>query len=91
MKNLILIYIFVFGCLFTLSAKQQPTPKDCVKHPQIVKPSVVEKSKVTAPEKIVKSSRLGVTKEVNSNSYFSVFNFINLFYSKDTLDNMRVM
>jgi hypothetical protein len=41
MKILVFIYLFVFGCVFTMSAKQQPHTKDCVKHPQIVKTSTV--------------------------------------------------
>lgn len=89
MKNLVFIYLFIFGCMLTLSAKQQPSIKDCVKHPQIVKintPVSVEKSKNQTPERIVKS-----TKNINSIPYFSMFNFINFFYTKDTLDNIKVM
>jgi len=89
MKALVFIYLFVFGCLFTMSAKQQPNTKDCVKHPQIVKTSSVtiqEKTKVITSEKVVKSS-----KNINSLPHFSVFNFINFFYTKDTLDNIQVM
>ena len=50
MKALVFIYLFVFGCLYTMSAKQQPSTKDCVKHPQIVKTVTIttqEKTKVT--------------------------------------------
>lgn len=89
MKALVFIYLFVFGCLFTMSAKQQPSTKDCVKHPQIVKTSTVtiqEKTKVFTSEKVVKSN-----KNINSLPHFSVFNFINFFYTKDTLDNIQVM
>lgn len=89
MKALVFIYLFVFGCLFTMSAKQQPSAKDCVKHPQIVKTATVttqEKTKVITSEKVVKSSR-----NTNSLPHFSVFNFINFFYTKDTLDNIQVM
>ena len=89
MKALVFIYLFVFGCLFTMSAKQQPSAKDCVKHPQIVKTLTVtfqEKTKVFTPERVVKSS-----KNSNSLPHFSVFNFINFFYTKDTLDNIQVM
>lgn len=89
MKALVFIYLFVFGCLYTMSAKQQPSTKDCVKHPQIVKTVTVttqEKTKVITSEKVVKSSR-----NTNSLPHFSVFNFINFFYTKDTLDNIQVM
>jgi hypothetical protein len=89
MKVLVFIYLFVFGCLFTMSAKQQPSTKDCVKHLQIVKTATVtiqEKTKGATPEKVVKSS-----KNTNSLPHFSVFNFINFFYTKDTLDNIQVM
>lgn len=89
MKALVFIYLFVFGCLYTMSAKQQPSTKDCVKHPQIVKTVTVttqEKTKVTTSEKVVKYS-----KNSNSLPHFSVFNFINFFYTKDTLDNIQVM
>ncbi len=58
MKTVVFIYIFIFACLFKMHATQpqpkvQQQPKDCVKHPQIVKPQSVEKSKVVA-EKVVK-------------------------------------
>jgi hypothetical protein len=89
MKILVFIYLFVFVCVFTMSAKQQPHTKDCVKHPQIVKTSTVtiqEKTKAGVTEKVVKSS-----KNSNSLPHFSVFNFINFFYTKDTLDNIQVM
>ena len=46
MKNLVFMYLFIFGCMLTLSARQQPSIKDCVKHPQIIKtttPIPVEK------------------------------------------------
>ena len=89
MKALVFIYLFVFGCIYTMSAKQQPSTKDCVKHPQIVKTVTVttqEKTKVTTSEKVVKYS-----KNSNSLPHFSVFNFINFFYTKDTLDNIQVM
>ena len=89
MKALVFIYLFVFGCIYTMSAKQQPSTKDCVKHPQIVKTATVttqEKTKVTTSEKVVKYS-----KNSNSLPHFSVFNFINFFYTKDTLDNIQVM
>lgn len=89
MRALVFMYLFVFGCLFTMSAKQQPSTKDCVKHPQIVKTTTVtiqEKTKVIVTEKVVKSSKIS-----NSLPHFSVFNFINFFYTKDTLDNIQVM
>ncbi len=89
MKPLIFVYVFVFGCLFSLSGKQQPNAKDCVKHLQIIKTtsvSVQEKNKVVTPEKFVKSN-----KNINSIPHFSVFNFINFFYTKDTSDNLQVM
>lgn len=92
MKTAVFIYIFVFACLFQMHATQpqpkaQQQPKDCVKHPQIVKPHAVEKPKVVA-EKVVKTlpSRGG-----SSIPHFSVLNFINFFYTKDTLDNLHVM
>jgi hypothetical protein len=48
MKTLVFIYIFIFACLFKVHAttpqpKAQQQPKDCVKHPQIVKPRITEK------------------------------------------------
>lgn len=95
MKTVVFIYIFTFACLFKMHATQpQPKsqqhqqPKDCVKHPQIVKPQSSDKPKVIA-EKVVKtvpSSRGGT-----SIPHFSVLNFINFFYTKDTLDKLHVM
>ncbi|MCD6018650.1 MAG: hypothetical protein K0S53_1771 [Bacteroidetes bacterium] len=92
MKAVVFIYIFFFACLFKMHATQphpktQQQPKDCVKHPQIVK-AQPEKAKIVA-EKVVKSttSYRGGT----SIPHFSVLNFINFFYTKDTLDNLHVM
>ena len=92
MKAAIFIYIFTFACLFKMQASQpqpktQQQPKDCVKHPQIVKPVAADKSKV-GTEKVAKTS---ANKGGNSIPHFSVFNFINFFYTKDTLDNLHVM
>lgn len=92
MKAFVFIYIFLFVCLFKMQATQpQPKthqqPKDCVKHPQIVKPLSAEKTKVMA-DKIVKVVPF---RGGNSIPHFSVFNFINFFYTKDTLDHLHVM
>ena len=60
-----------------------------VKHPQIIKPSErkqVDKPKAVQTEKTVKAS-----KAISSVPYFSLFNVINFFYTKDTLDNLHVM
>ena len=94
MKAAIFIYIFTFACLLKMQASQpqpktQQQPKDCVKHPQIVKPIAAEKTISTIKtEKVVKTS---ANKGGNSIPHFSVFNFINFFYTKDTLDNIHVM
>ena len=93
MKTVVFIYIFTFACLFKMHAttplpKVQQQPKDCVKHPQIVKPQSVEKSKVVA-EKVVKT--VSTSRGSNSIPHFSVLNLINFFYTKDTLDNLHVM
>lgn len=94
MKALVFIYIFTFACLFKMHAttprpKQQQTqqPKDCVKHPQIVKPQVVEKTKGLT-EKVAKTASY---RSGSSIPHFSVLNLINFFYTKDTLDNLHVM
>jgi len=95
MKTLVFIYIFTFACLFKVHAttphpKQQQAqqPKDCIKHPQIVKPHVTEKAKVVT-DKVVKTA----TYKGGGSSipHFSVLNLINFFYTKDTLDNLHVM
>lgn len=99
MKTLVFIYIFLFACLFKVHAtnppsqpqpKTQPTqqPKDCVKHPQIVKPHSAEKPKMVT-ERVVKTA----TYKGGGSSipHFSVLNLINFFYTKDTLDNLHVM
>lgn len=93
MKTVVFVYIFTFACLFKMHATQpqpkvQQQPKDCVKHPQIVKPQSVEKSKVVA-EKVVKA--VSTSRGSASIPHFSVLNFINFFYTKDTLDNLHVM
>ena len=94
MKALVFIYIFTFACLFKVHAttpqpKQQQAqqPKDCVKHPQIVKPHIAEKAKVVT-EKV---ARTATYKGGSSIPHFSVLNLINFFYTKDTLDNLHVM
>ena len=93
MKTVVFIYIFIFACLFKMHATQpqpkvQQQPKDCVKHPQIVKPQPTEKPKVVTA-KVVKSS--AAPRGNTSIPHFSVLNFINFFYTKDTLDNLHVM
>lgn len=93
MKTLVFIYIFLFACLFKVHAtnpqpKAQQQPKDCVKHPQIVKPHVTEKAKVVT-EKVAKTAPY--KGGGSSIPHFSVLNLINFFYTKDTLDNLHVM
>ncbi len=96
MKTVAFLYVFLFACLLKAHAttpvkpqpKQQQQPKDCVKHPQIVKARVIEKPKAIAERSIPTTH---VSKGGNAIPHFSVLNFINFFYSKDTLDNLRVM
>ena len=92
MKTVVFMYVFLFACLFKMHATQpqpkaQQQPKDCVKHPQIVKSHPVEKPKIVA-EKVVK---MAPSRGGSSIPHFSVLNFINFFYTKDTLDNLHVM
>ena len=74
---------------------QQTNTKDCVKHPQIVKasiinaPKAIDKQKITTPEKLAKTNH--PVRPNYNNSHYSVLNFINFFYTKDTLDNLHVM
>jgi hypothetical protein len=90
------LFLFTFSLLlacFKMHATQpqpkvQQQPKDCVKHPQIVKPQSSEKPKVVA-EKVVKA--VTTPRGNTSIPHFSVLNFINFFYTKDTLDNLHVM
>ncbi len=93
MKTLVFIYIFTFACLFKVHAttpqpKAQQQPKDCVKHPQIVKPHTTTQPKIVT-EKVVKTATY--TGGGSSIPHFSVLNLINFFYTKDTLDNLHVM
>ncbi|MES2761295.1 MAG: hypothetical protein V4677_03770 [Bacteroidota bacterium] len=102
MKTLVFIYIFLFASLIKVQAnntdphthtqpqpkvQQSQPPKDCVKHPQIVKPQATEKAKVA--DKVTKT--LPYRGGGSSIPHFSVLNFINFFYTKDTLDNLHVM
>lgn len=94
MKTVAFLYVFLFAFMYKVHAHQplpktQQQPKDCVKHPEIVKKNAVtEKAKTpVATEKTVKS----LPKSGNSVPHYSVLNFINFFYTKDTLDNLRVM
>lgn len=74
----------------------QAQPKDCVKHPQIVRTTptsttkvLAEKAKMASNDKVVKI--IPIQKPLNTIPHFSVLNFINFFYTKDTLDNLHVM
>lgn len=92
MKAVVFMYVFLFVCLFQIHAttpkpKFQQQPKDCVKHPQIVK-AQPEKAKVVT-EKVVRATT--TSRGGTSIPHFSVLNFINFFYTKDTLDNLHVM
>ncbi len=96
MKTAVFIYVFIFACLFKMHATQpqpkvQQQPKDCVKHPQIVKPNSAEKTTTVAPaaKPVIKAS--AYSRGGTSIPHFSVLNFINFFYTKDTLDNLHVM
>lgn len=98
MKTLAFIYVFLFVCLFSAHAaqpglRQQQQPKDCVKHPQIVKAQTGEKAAApkVVSEKPINTATHHTSRSGNSIPHFSVLNFINFFYSKDTLDNLRVM
>lgn len=97
MKAVVFIYIFLFACLFKMHATQsqpkaQQQPKDCVKHPQIVKPNPFEKAASTgSTPKTDKYVKYTAYRGSNSIPHFSVLNFINFFYTKDTLDNLHVM
>lgn len=99
MKILAFIYVFLFACLLRVHAttpvsnQQQQQPKDCVKHPQIVKARPAEKAPVSkpAPDRPMNTATQHSSRSGNSVPHFSVLNFINFFYSKDTLDNLRVM
>ena len=60
MKFIYFTYIFLFACLFKVQANQQQQPKDCVKHPQIIKQAehkAVEKPKVVPADKTAKTSK----------------------------------
>ncbi len=111
MRVIVYMYIFVFACLLKANAitpapktksqspitqtQQQAQAKDCIKHPQIVKtslvtaPKTIEKQKVITPEKLAKTNQ--PVRPNYNNSHYSVLNFINFFYTKDTLDNLHVM
>lgn len=109
MKVIVFLYAFMFVCLLNAHAttpvpkpKAQPPvvhatqtqPKDCVKHPQIVKAiphpqRATEKSKLVMNDKVVKV--IPIQKPTNTVPHFSVLNFINFFYTKDSLDNLHVM
>lgn len=74
--------------------QNQTNPRDCVKHPLIVKKTTTyirptDKTKTLAENKVVKV--VPINKGANSIPHFSVLNFINFFYSKDSLDNLHVM
>ena len=107
MKVIVFLYALMFACLLQAKAttpvpkpKAQPPvthttqtqPKDCVKHPQIVKTTPTASragdKKVVVNDKVVKVIPIQRPASV---PHFSVLNFINFFYTKDTLDNLHVM
>lgn len=75
----------------------QQQPSNCIKQPEIIKKNIPkQEAKQQAPPEKPKPS----TAQKNSgrkeleNSYiphFSIFNFFNTFYTKDTLDRLQVM
>lgn len=98
----------MFACLFKANATTpvpkpkttppvthtaQTQPKDCVKHPQIVKAAPATQRVADNKAKVVSDKIVKVIPIVRPTTvpHFSVLNFINFFYSKDTLDNMHVM
>lgn len=99
MKIIVALYCFLFVGLMHAHAtqpqpKSQQNPKDCIKHPQIVKSISSHTSQATEKAKIVADKEHKTNSAARTNQqvpYFGVFNFINFFYTKDTLDNLRVM
>jgi hypothetical protein len=99
MKIIVALYCFLFVGLIHAHAthpqlKSQQNPKDCIKHPQIVKSTRSYTSQAAEKAKIIvdkEHKTNSVTKTSQQVPYFGVFNFINFFYTKDTLDNLRVM
>jgi hypothetical protein len=96
MKALIFTYIFLFAGLVAAYAhnpktklQQQPVAKNCIKQPQIIKKNSTEKAKPIVVKQANKTTDYKSGTNVIHN--FSVLNFINFFYSKDTLDNLHVM
>jgi hypothetical protein len=91
MKVVLFTYVFLFVSLFKLHAaqtsKQQPT--DCVKQPQIVSKIATKQTEKQKPASVVKNVK--VVKPASAIPHFSLFNVINFFYTKDTLDNLHVM
>jgi hypothetical protein len=99
MKIIVALYLFLFVGLMHAYATQpqskpQQNPKDCIKHPQIIKSisshtsQAIEKAKIIADKEHKTNSAVKANQSV---PYFGVFNFVNFFYIKDTLDNLRVM
>ncbi|MBS1637213.1 MAG: hypothetical protein JST26_14940 [Bacteroidetes bacterium] len=68
--------------------KQQPS--NCIKQPEIVKKSTTAKPETKPAERKVTIAK---GQELNTNTipHFSIFNFFNSFYTKDTLDRLQVM
>lgn len=101
MKIIVALYLFLFVGLMHAHAtqpqpKSQQNPKDCIKHPQIVKSISSHTSYASDKTKVMvdkehKTNTNTAAKASQSVPYFGVFNFINFFYTKDTLDNLRVM
>lgn len=63
-------------------------PANCIKQPEIVKKTPATPKPAPKPQPIAK---LHTEPNTNSVPHFTIFNFFNSFYTKDTLDHLQVL
>lgn len=74
--------------------KPKQQPNNCIKQPEIIKKAPVRPEPKAMPAEKPKSSvavKSNTGKDPNSIPHFSIFNFFDAFYTKDTLDRLKVM
>jgi len=68
-------------------AQQQQQPRNCVKQPEIIKKTAPAPKPVERKPNVIAKGQV----QTNTVPHYSIFNFFNSFYTKDTLDRLQVM
>ncbi len=74
--------------------KPKQQPNNCIRQPELIKKPRTPQEPKTVPGEKPKPSvaaKAHTAKDPNSIPHFSIFNFFDAFYTKDTLDRLKVM